>query len=200
METLSLLGVALGFATLSGINLYLTTFLAGMAIRFNWLDLAEKYDSLAILANPWIIGVAGILFLLEFFADKIPWVDSSWDAIHTFIRPVGGTLLALAVLGEMDPALTVIAALLGGGTTLITHATKASSRLLINMSPEPVSNIVTSLGEDGMVIAGFGLMAMAPVAAFFVFLTVVIIAVWLSRKTIGVIRRGIIAMRERNKV
>ena len=200
METLSLLGVALGFATLSGINLYLTTFLAGMAIRFNWLDLAEKYESLAILANPWIIGVAGILFLLEFFADKIPWVDSSWDAVHTFIRPVGGALLALAVLGEMDPALTVIAALLSGGTTLITHATKASSRLLINMSPEPVSNIVTSLGEDGMVIAGFGLMAMAPVAAFFVFLTVVIVAVWLSRKTIDVIRRGLTAMRNKNKI
>jgi hypothetical protein len=170
METLSLLGVALGFATLSGINLYLTTFLAGMAIRFNWLDLAEKYESLAILANPWIIGVAGALFLLEFFADKIPWLDSSWDAVHTFIRPVGGTLLALAALGEMDPAIAVIAGLLSGGTTLITHATKASSRLLINMSPEPVSNVVASLGEDGVVIAGLGLMVFAPVAAFFVFL------------------------------
>ena len=199
METLSLLGVALGFATLSGINLYLTTFLAGMAIRFNWLDLAEKYDSLAILANPWIIGVAGALFLLEFFADKIPWLDSSWDAVHTFIRPVGGTLLALAALGEMDPAIAVIAGLLSGGTTLITHATKASSRLLINMSPEPVSNVVASLGEDGVVIAGLGLMVFAPVAAFFVFLAVVIIAVWLSRKSFGTIRRGWITLRNKNK-
>lgn len=197
METLSLLGVALGFATLSGINLYLTTFLAGLAVRFNWVNLADKYESLAILANPWIIGIAGVLFLVEFFADKIPWLDSSWDAVHTFIRPVGGTLLALAALGEMDPAVSVVAALLSGSTTLITHATKAGSRLLINMSPEPVSNAVASLGEDGLVLGGLGLMAFAPVLSFFVFLVVVIIAIWLSRKTWGVIRRGFSALRNR---
>ena len=197
MDTLSLLGVALGFATLSGINLYLTTFMAGLAVRFNWVDLADKYESLAILANPWIIGIAGVLFLIEFFADKIPWLDSSWDAIHTFIRPIGGTLLALAALGEMDPAVSVIAALLSGSTTLITHATKAGSRLLINMSPEPVSNAVASLGEDGLVLGGLGLMAFAPVVSFFVFLVVVIIAIWLSRKTWGVIRRGYSALRNR---
>ena len=197
MDTLSLLGVALGFATLSGINLYLTTFLAGLAVRFNWVDLADKYESLAILANPWIIGIAGVLFLIEFFADKIPWLDSSWDAIHTFIRPVGGTLLALAALGEMDPAVSVVAALLSGSTTLITHATKAGSRLLINMSPEPVSNAVASLGEDGLVLGGLGLMAFAPVVSFFVFLVVVIVAIWLSRKTWGVIRRGFSALRNR---
>ena len=197
MDTLSLLGVALGFATLSGINLYLTTFMAGLAVRFNWVDLADKYESLAILANPWIIGIAGVLFLIEFFADKIPWLDSSWDAIHTFIRPVGGTLLALAALGEMDPAVSVVAALLSGSTTLITHATKAGSRLLINMSPEPVSNAVASLGEDGLVLGGLGLMAFAPVVSFFVFLVVVIIAIWLSRKTWGVIRRGFAALRNR---
>ncbi len=199
MEILSTLGVALGFATLSGINLYLTTLLAGLAIRFNWVDLADKYDSLAILANPWIIGVAGVLFLFEFFADKIPWVDSGWDAVHTFIRPVGGTLLALAALGDLDPAMTVVAALLGGGTSLITHATKAGSRLLINMSPEPVSNIVTSVSEDGLVLGGLGLMAFAPAIAFFVFLAIVILAVWLSRKTWGIIRKGIAALQQRRK-
>ena len=197
MDTLSLLGVALGFATLSGINLYLTTFMAGLAVRFNWVDLADKYESLAILANPWIIGIAGVLFLIEFFADKIPWIDSSWDAIHTFIRPIGGTLLALAALGEMDSAVSVVAALLSGSTTLLTHATKAGSRLLINMSPEPVSNTVASLGEDGLVLGGLGLMAFAPVVSFFVFLVVVIIAIWLSRKTWGVIRRGYSALRNR---
>ena len=197
METLSLLGVALGFATLSGINLYLTTFLAGLAVRFNWINLADKYENLDVLANPWIIGVAGVLFLVEFFADKIPWLDSSWDAVHTFIRPVGGTLLALAALGEMDPAIAVIAGLLSGGTTLITHATKAGSRLLINMSPEPVSNTLASLGEDGLVLGGLGLMAFSPVISFFVFLAVVILAIWLSRKTWGIIRRGISAMKNR---
>ncbi|BDS05208.1 hypothetical protein NT6N_02480 [Oceaniferula spumae] len=199
METLSLLGVALGFATLSGINLYLTTFLAGLAIRFNWVDLAEKYESLAILENPWIIGVSGVFFLIEFFADKIPWLDSSWDAVHTFIRPIGGTLLALAALGEMDPVVSVIAALLGGGTTLITHATKAGGRLLINMSPEPVSNTVASLSEDGLVLGGLGLMALAPVVSFFVFLAVVILAIWLSRRTWGIIRRGISGLKKRGQ-
>ena len=192
-----MLGMALGFATLSGINLYLTTFLAGLAIRFNWIDLADKYESLTILENPWIIGVAGILLIVEFFADKIPWLDSSWDAVHTFIRPVGGTLLALAALGEMDPAVSVIAALLGGGTTLITHATKAGSRLLINMSPEPVSNSLASLGEDGLVLGGLGLMAVAPAVAFFIFLAIIILAIWLFRRTWATIRRGLGALRNR---
>ena len=198
MEILSLLGVALGFATLSGINLYLTTCLAGLAVRFNWLDLAGKYESLQVLDNPWIIGISGLLFLLEFFADKIPWVDTSWDAIHTFIRPVGGCLLALAALGEIDPVLTVIAALLSGGTSLLTHAAKTGSRMLINMSPEPVSNSVASLSEDGLVLGGLGLMAFAPTIAFFVFLVAVIAAIWLSRKTFGLLRKSFTAMRERS--
>ena len=197
MDILSTLGVALGFAALSGINLYLTTLIAGLAIRFNWLNLADQYESLSVLANPWIIGVAGALFLIEFFADKVPWLDSSWDAIHTFIRPVGGTLLALAALGEIDPAITVIAALLSGGTSLITHSAKAGTRLLVNMSPEPVSNIVTSLGEDGLVLGGLGLMALAPVASFFVFLAVVILAIWIIRKTSGSIRSGLASLKRR---
>ena len=199
METLSLLGVALGFATLSGVNLYLTTFLAGLAIRFNWVDLADKYESLSILENPWIIGIAGVLFFVEFFADKIPWVDSTWDAVHTFIRPVGGALLALAALGEMDPAVSVIAALLGGGTSLVTHATKAGGRLLINMSPEPVSNSIASIGEDGLVLGGLGLMALSPAIAFFVFLAVIILAIWLFRRTWSIIRRGWMALRSKTQ-
>lgn len=200
MEILSTLGVALGFATLSGINLYLTTFIAGLAIRLNWLDLADKYESLAVLSNPWIIGIAGVLFVIEFFADKIPWLDSSWDAIHTFIRPIGGTLLALAALGEIDPAMAVIASLLSGGTTLITHTAKAGTRLLVNMSPEPVSNIATSLGEDGLVLGGLGMMALAPVASFFLFLGLIIIAIWLLRKSWGSIRGGFVAIRKRCKL
>ena len=197
METLSLLGIALGFATLSGVNLYLTTFLAGLAVRFNWIQLAEKYDNLAILDNPWIIGIAGVLFLVEFFADKIPWLDSSWDAAHTFIRPIGGTLLALAALGDMHPAVLVVAVLLSGGTSLITHATKAGSRLLINMSPEPVSNSLASLGEDGLVLGGLSLMAFAPAVSFFVFLAILVLTVWLSRKTWRTIRLGLTTMRNR---
>jgi len=197
MEILSTLGIALGFAALSGVNLYLTTLMAGLAIRFNWLDLATQYENLSVLADPWIIGISGVLFLLEFFADKIPWIDSTWDAVHTFIRPLGGTLLALAALGEIDPTLTVVAALLSGGTTLITHSAKAGSRLLINMSPEPVSNIVASIGEDGLVLGGLGLMAFAPVVSFFVFLAVVILAIWLIRKTWGSISTGLASVKKR---
>src|SRR3569623_714836 len=101
MDILQELGVALGLASLAGINLYLTVLLAGLAIRFNLLHLATQYHSLEVLGHPAVIAVAGILYLMEFCADKVPWVDTLWDSVHTVIRPVGGTLLALQALGEM---------------------------------------------------------------------------------------------------
>ena len=191
MEILEQLGVALGFATLAGINLYLTTFIAGLAIRFDWLALADKYEQLYVLADPWVIGVSGVLFFIEFFADKIPWVDSTWDVLHTIVRPVGGVLLALAALGELDPAISVIAGLLAGGTSLTTHLAKAGGRLFINLSPEPVSNIAASTAEDGLVLGGLGLMAFAPIPAFFVFILVVFFAGWLVWKTSGLFKKGL---------
>ena len=100
MERLDLLAVALGLAALAGINLYLTVFVTGLAIHFHWITLAPQYQSLEVLGNPWIVTIAGILYFLEFFADKIPWVDSIWDAVHTVIRPIGGALLAIQVLGH----------------------------------------------------------------------------------------------------
>ena len=190
MEILEQLGIALGFATLAGVNLYLTTLVAGLAIRFNWLSLADKYEQLETLADPWVIGIAGLLFAIEFFEDKIPWVDSTWDVLHTVIRPVGGILLALAALGELDPTISVIAALLAGGASLTTHMAKAGGRLLINFSPEPVSNIAASSAEDGLVLGGLGLMAFAPLPAFFFFLAVVILVSFLIWKTSGFFRRG----------
>ena len=149
VEILEQLGIALGLASLAGINLYLTVLVTGLAIRFEWVSLAAQHESLAILGNEWIIGVAGVLFLVEFFADKIPWVDSAWDSVHTVVRPAGGILLALAALGELDPVVSVIAALLFGTVSLTTHAAKAGGRVLVNLSPEPVSNSATSLAEDG---------------------------------------------------
>src|SRR5215475_11135299 len=127
VERLHLLSVALGLAALAGINLYLTVFATGLAIHFHWITLAPQYQSLEVLGDPWIISVAGVLYLLEFFADKIPWVDSIWDAVHTVIRPIGGALLAIQVLGHPSPALTVVVALLAGGTSLIAHTAKARS-------------------------------------------------------------------------
>ena len=114
VERLDLLSVALGLAALAGVNLYLTVFATGLAIHFHWITLAPQYQSLEVLGNPWIISIAGVLYSLEFFADKIPWVDSIWDAVHTVIRPIGGALLAIQVLGHPSPAFTVIVALLGG--------------------------------------------------------------------------------------
>ena len=175
METLYILGVALGFATLSGINLYLTTLVASLAIHLNLLHLAEQYDNLAILDNPWVIGISGALFTIEFFADKIPWLDSTWDAIHTFIRPIGGAILGLTALGELDPAVSIVACLLFGSSTLATHATKAGTRLLINTSPEPFTNSIASVSEDTLVLGGLGIMALAPAIAFFVFLAIIIL-------------------------
>ncbi len=170
MEKLDLLAVALGLAALAGINLYLTVFAAGLAIHFHWITLAPQYQSLEVLGNPWIITIAGILYFLEFFADKIPWVDSAWDAVHTVIRPIGGALLAIQVLGHPSPAFTVIVALLAGSTSLIAHTAKAATRLGANTSPEPFSNIGLSLGEDAAVLGGLALVHFNPLLALLIFL------------------------------
>ena len=169
MEKLNLLGVALGLACLAGINLYLTVFATGLAIHFHWITLSPAYQSLEVLGDPVIISVAGVLYFLEFLADKIPWIDSAWDAVHTVIRPIGGALLAIQVLGHPSPALTVIVALLAGGTSLVTHTAKAATRLASNTSPEPFSNIALSFGEDLAVLGGLALVHFNPLLALSIF-------------------------------
>ena len=156
MEVLQKLGVALGFATLAGLNLYLTVFATSMAIYNGWITLSPEYADLQILGSPMVMVVAGILYFLEFFADKVPWVDSLWDLVHTVIRPIGGAFLALKALGHLDPAVDVVVALLAGGVTLTVHGAKAGTRLVANASPEPFSNIALSLTEDAGVIGGLG--------------------------------------------
>ena len=170
MEKLDLLAVALGLAALAGINLYLTVFATGLAIHFHWITLAPAYQSLEVLGNPVIVTIAGILYFLEFFADKIPWFDSAWDAVHTVIRPIGGALLAIQVLGHPSPAFTVIVALLAGGTSLIAHTAKAATRLASNTSPEPFTNIGLSLGEDAAVLGGLALVHFNPLLALLILL------------------------------
>lgn len=169
MDRLSLLSVALGLAALAGINLYLTVFVTGLAIHFHWITLGPAYQSLDVLGRPAIIIISGVLYFLEFFADKIPWVDSVWDAVHTVIRPIGGALLAIQVLGYPSPASTVIVALLAGGTSLITHTAKATTRLASNSSPEPFSNIALSVGEDLAVFGGLALIHYNPIIALSIF-------------------------------
>ncbi len=165
METLQLLGTALGLGALAGINLYLTVFVAGLAIQQQWIALAPQYAELQILGSPVIILIAGVLYCLQFFADKVPWVDSLWDLVHSVIRPVGGAFLAVKALGSVNPAFDVTIALLAGGVAFSTHSLKAGARLVANSSPEPFSNIALSVGEDVAVLGGLVLLQTNPVLA-----------------------------------
>ena len=169
MERLHLLSVALGLAALAGLNLYLTVFATGLAIHYHWIALGPEYQSLAVLGDPIVIAISGTLFALEFFADKIPWIDSLWDAVHTVIRPIGAVLLAIQVVGHPSPTFTVIVALLAGTTALAAHTAKATTRLISNTSPEPFSNIGLSLGEDAAVVGGLALIYHHPLIALAVF-------------------------------
>ena len=165
METLQLLGTALGFGELAGINLYLTVFATGLAIQQGWIVLAPQYGKLLILGDPTIVFIAGALYFVEFFADKIPWVDSLWDALHTIIRPIGGALLGVRILGAAAPGFDIVVALLTGGISLTAHGVKAGARLVVNASPEPFSNIALSLTEDLTVLGGLALIHFHPVIA-----------------------------------
>ncbi len=165
MGIVELLGLAGSVSLLSGWRLYLTIFVTGLAMRLEWINLPENLQMLDALANPWVLGISALGALAEFFADKILWLDSLWDGIHTLIRPLGGALLALAIVDAGDPAWQVIIFLLGGGAALMSHSAKAGARAMVNTSPEPVSNVVVSTGED---VATGGLLFLAlanPVAA-----------------------------------
>jgi len=148
MGTLEILGLAGSLSLLAGWRLYLCVLATGIAMHFGLLPLPDHLQSLQILANPWVMGVAGVATLAEFLADKVAWIDSAWDAVHTFIRPVGGALLTLAIVDPADPATQVIAFLLGGGATLLSHGSKAGTRAVVNASPEPFSNVAVSTLED----------------------------------------------------
>jgi hypothetical protein len=168
MGIIEILGVAASVSLLAGWRLYLCVFATGLAIRMGWIAAPEHLQSLTVLANNWVMGAAGIGMVAEFFADKIAWLDSLWDAVHTAIRPVGGAVLALALVDASDPKWQVITLLLGGSAALFSHTAKAGTRAVINASPEPFSNIAVSTGED---VATGGLLFLAlskPVTAIFV--------------------------------
>lgn len=184
-----ILGIAGSVSLLSGWRLYLTVLATGLAMRYNVLPLPEHLQSLQVLANPWVMGIAGIAAFMEFFADKVVWLDSVWDTVHTFIRPVGGALLTLAVIDPSDPATQAIAFILGGGASLLAHGGKASARAVVNTSPEPFSNVAVSTVED---VAATGLLYLAysnPVAAGVVALVLLVLAVVLMVVAWRVLRR-----------
>lgn len=188
MGVMEIIGVAGSVSLLAGWRLYLCVFATGLAMRLGALPLPEHLASLDVLANPWVMGIAALAALAEFFADKVMWLDSAWDAVHTFVRPVGGALLALAIVDPSDPATQVIAFLLGGGASLAAHAGKAGARGVVNASPEPVSNIAVSSAED---VATVGLLYLAyqyPVAAGVVALVLLALVAWLlilTRRVLG---------------
>ncbi|MDN3646722.1 DUF4126 domain-containing protein [Pontixanthobacter aestiaquae] len=148
MGIIEILGIAGSVSLLAGWRLYLCVFATGLAMRFDAIPVPEHLASLAVLENPWVMGIAAIGALAEFFADKVMWLDSIWDTVHTLLRPVGGALLALAIVDPSDPAMQVIAFLLGGGASLAAHGGKAGARAVVNTSPEPVTNVAVSTAED----------------------------------------------------
>jgi hypothetical protein len=169
MELAVVLGRTIAFALAAGVNVYATVALIGLSVRFGWVSLPPQYHA---FGSDLVIGAAVVMYLLEFFADKVPYVDTAWDAVHTVIRPVGGALLAVTSLGDASPAATGLAAILGGSVAASSHLTKASTRAAANASPEPFSNWALSLAEDAFVF-GLGYLALTyPVAALVVAVSV----------------------------
>ena len=189
MSALELIALASSVSLLAGWRLYLVTFATGLAMKFSWIDLPERLQALDVLANEWVIGIAAVGAVAEFFADKIAWVDSAWDSVHAFVRPIGGALLSLAVVDAADPAWQVGSFLLGGGAAFLAHAGKAGARTIVNASPEPVSNVVVSTSED---VATAGLLALAianPIAAAVIAILLVAASLWLAWKARRLLKR-----------
>jgi hypothetical protein len=162
MELIATLGRTAAFSFAAGINLYATVAILGLAARFRWVDLPSQF---AVFDNDAVIAAALVLYLVEFFADKIPYVDTAWDIVHTVIRPLGGAFIAVTTLGDASPAAAGLAALAGGTLAAGSHLTKTSTRAVVNTSPEPFSNWLVSLAEDGLVV-GLGVLAIShPVVA-----------------------------------
>ena len=182
MELLGSMGRTMGFSFAAGINLYATVAILGLASRYGWVSLPPQYQ---VFDNDWIIGIALVLYVVEFVADKIPWVDSVWDAAHTVIRPVGGAAIAVATLGEQSAATETVVALLGGALAASTHFSKAGTRAIANASPEPFTNWALSIGEDIFVVS-LGLLALkypaaAAVVVFVGLALILLLSVWMVR-------------------
>lgn len=165
MGIVELLGVAASVSLLAGWRLYLCIFGTGLAMYFGLIQSPEHVAGLQVLASPWVIGASGLGLVAEFFADKIAWLDSLWDSVHTAIRPIGGALLAMAIVDPSNTTWQVVALLLGGSAALVSHGAKAGTRAIVNASPEPFSNVAVSTGEDIVTGGLLYLVLQQPVAA-----------------------------------
>lgn len=181
MDTIALLGSALGLSFVAGMRLYATVLAVGLGVRFGFLNLHQSLQGLSVLAHPAVLTTAGVAFLAEFVSDKIPWFDSLWDSVHTFIRPLGAALLGAAALGDLDPTLRTVLALACGGVALTSHASKAATRVAVNHSPEPFSNIGLSLAGDVAAPAGVWLAINHPLIMFGLVIVALVIFAILAR-------------------
>lgn len=188
MDFIATLAVSMGASWVSGINLYATVATLGLLGRFADLKLPGELE---VLTSWWVIGVALFLFVIEFVADKIQFVDSAWDVIHTFIRIPAGAVLAATAFGDFDRSIQVIAALLGGGLALSSHGTKAATRALVNTSPEPFSNVVVSLAEDALAVITIVLSVFFPVVVFCIIALGLMFSFWLLPKVLRFFRQVI---------
>lgn len=180
------LGRTLGFSFAAGVNLYATVAILGLAARYGWVDLPPQFQA---FNNSFIIGTAIVLYLVEFFADKIPYFDSLWDILHTAIRPLGGALIAVTTLGDASPGVEGLVALLGGTVAAGSHLTKTSTRAVANASPEPVSNWALSFGEDVFVV-GLGYLALAhPIAALVIAVVLLILIAIFAAVIVRTVKR-----------
>src|SRR6185436_20398644 len=186
MELLTTLGRTMAFSFAAGINLYATVAILGLASRFHWVTLPPQFKA---FDNDVVIGAAIVMYLVEFCADKVPWFDSVWDTLHTFVRPVGGAVIAVTTLGDASPAAQGLAALFGGTLAAGSHFTKAGTRAAANTSPEPFTNWALSLVEDVFVV-GLGVLALKQplIAALVVVLSLVAI-VFFARMILRAVRR-----------
>ena len=190
MDPVVTLGTLMGLGFISGLRLYSTIFAIGLGIRFGFIDLPSALSHLQVLASTPILVISGGVYAVEFLADKIPWVDSVWDTIHTFIRPLGAAILGATAIGSVDPAMKVGAFLLTGTVALASHSAKAGTRLVANHSPEPVSNIGLSLLEDGVVLGGIWLIFAYPLVALAVVVILLAVIIWLMPKIFRLFRRN----------
>ena len=179
MELIQNLALAGGLSWASGLRLYLTVFVLGLLAKFDYIHLPASLD---ILSNPIVLSVAGVLCVVEFFADKIPYVDSAWDSIQTFVRIPAGALLAMGAINSSDPMIATVTALLGGSLAGATHAAKAGSRALINTSPEPVSNMAASLSEESLLVTGGWLVFAHPAVFIGLLCGFIVMLFWLLPK------------------
>jgi uncharacterized protein DUF4126 len=185
MNLISTIAIAMGSAWVSGINLYACVATLGLLSRFAHLKLPGELE---VVTNGWVIGVALALYVIEFVADKVPWVDSTWDVIHTFIRIPAGAVLAAAAFGDFDRSIQVIALLLGGGLALSSHGTKAATRAVLNTLPEPVTNAVVSVAEDVLAIVSVVAAVFFPVLLFVIVAAGLLVSIYLFNRVVRFFR------------